>query len=162
MATARPPKLEKLTDNETLNSFLIWKENLKYTLDLDNNCKPFVSCNCTSWSDSDTADRGLADDGSLVPQDDRKTKSEKARLLTLMLGQIANWCTVISRHQIVNESTSLDSIWSMIREYYGFHVTGSRFLDLTSICLLPGEKPARLYQRLVSFFTDNLFSKASV
>jgi hypothetical protein len=49
----------------------------------------------------------------------------------------------------------------MIREHYGFHVTGQRFLDLTSMRLLPGEKPADLYQRLVCFFTDNLFTRAS-
>ena len=78
-----------------------------------------------------------------------------------MLGQVANYCNIIARHQIMYESTSLDSIWDMIREHYGFHVTGQRFLDLTSIRLRPGEKPADLYQRLVCFFTDNLFTRAS-
>ena len=161
MATARPPKLEKLTENETLNSFLIWKDTLVYTLDLDKNFKPFISGALTTWSDADTEDRGFADDVAPIPLDERVKKGEKAWLLTLMLGQVANWCTVISRHEIVNESTSLESIWAMIREHYGFHVTGSRYLDLASIRSLPGEKPSSLYQRLVSFFTDNLFTRAS-
>ena len=68
--------------------------------------------------------------------------ADKVRILHLMLGQIANYCNVIARHQIIYESTSLDSIWDMIREHYGFHVTGQRFLDLSAIRLKPGEKPA--------------------
>ena len=126
MATARSPKLEKLTENETLNSFLIWKDTLLYTLDLDKNFNPFISGALTTWSDADTEDRGFADNVAPIRLDERVKKGEKAWLLTLMLGQVANWCTVISRHEIVNESTPLESIWAMIREHYGFHVTGSR------------------------------------
>ena len=160
MAATRAPKMEKLSPNETLNSFLIWKDTLVYTLDLDPKFSPFLKAGVT-WGDSDTENRGFLDDNEPIPEAERKTKGEKVRVLNLMLGQIANWCTIIARHQIVNESTSLDSIWSMIREHYGFHVTGSRFLDLSSIRMLPGEKPSDLYQRLVSFFTDNLFTKSS-
>ena len=75
-----------------------------------------------------------------------------------MLGQIANWATVISRNQIVERSVSLKDIWSKIREHYGFHSTGSRFLDLTNIRLKGGERPEELYQTLVSFIDDNLLS----
>ena len=75
-----------------------------------------------------------------------------------MLGQIANFATVVSRNQIVKQSTSLDSIWSLLREHYGFQSTGSRFLTLSSMKLEPGEKPEDLYQKIVSFFDDNLLT----
>ena len=55
-------------------------------------------------------------------------------------------------------STSLASIWSKIREHYGFQCTGSRFLTLASIKLNPAERPEDLYQRLVTFFDDNLIT----
>jgi len=160
MASARAPKQWSLTTSESLTSFTNWRENLIYTLSLDTNFAPFLAENFT-WADADTEHRGLADDPNTVPEDRRKTKGEKARLLNLMLGQIANYCTVIARHQIVNESTCLDDIWTLIRGHFGFNVTGSRYLDLSSIRLLPGEKPADLYQRIVSFFTDNLFTRSS-
>ena len=55
-----------------------------------------------------------------------------------MLGQIANYSTIISRNAIVKNSTSLNDIWSKIREHYGFQTTGSRFLDLYTIELRVG------------------------
>ena len=157
----KAPKQWRLTTEETLTSFTNWKENLIYTLSQDENFNTFLVNDTITWNDSDTADRGFTDDPGTVDAARRRTKATKAKHLELMLGQVANFANIISRHQIVNESTSMRSIWDMIREHYGFHTTGSRFLDLSDIRLLPGEKPADLYQRLVSFFTDNLFVRSS-
>ena len=84
----------------------------------------------------------------------RKTAVQKAATLRLMLGQIANFATVVSRNQIVKNSTSLPVIWSLLREHYGFQSTGSRFLTLSSMNLDPGERPEDLYQKIVSFLVD--------
>ena len=92
---------------------------------------------------------------------ERKTKEEKVASLNLMLGQIANHATIISRNQIVKNSVSLVDIWEKIRQHYGFHTTGSRFLDLTALKLNPGERPEDFYQRLVSFIDDNLLTADS-
>ena len=73
-------------------------------------------------------------------------------------GQIANYATIISRNQIVKSSTSLTDIWDKIRQHYGFHTTGSRFLDLTKIKLSGGDRPEDLFQKLVSFIDDNLLT----
>ena len=78
-----------------------------------------------------------------------------------MLGQIANYATIISRNTIVKSSTSLNNIWTKIREHYGFQTTGSRFLDLTQIRLQVDERPEDLFQRIVSFFDDNLVTEES-
>ena len=73
-----------------------------------------------------------------------------------MLGQIANYCPVISRNTIVKNSTSMGSIWQAIRLHFGFQSTGSHFLDFNNITLAPAECPEDLYQRLMSIIEDNL------
>ena len=157
---SRAPKQWKLEKKETLNSYNNWKENLLYTLSLDANFTIFLSNPAFTWSKATSADpnRGLTDDADTVPQDRRRTKEQKVIQLNLMLGQIANFATVISRNTIVKNSTSLGDIWSKIREHFGFHITGSRFLDLTSIQLTTDERPEDLYQRLLTFFDDNLLT----
>jgi hypothetical protein len=42
MAVARAPKQWSLTKNETVNSFENWKQNLQYTLALDEQFAPFL------------------------------------------------------------------------------------------------------------------------
>ena len=71
----------------------------------------------------------FANDGAGVDAADRKTAAEKVSSLELMLGQIANFCTVILRNMIVKNSTSLKDIWQLIRLHFGFQSTGSHFLD---------------------------------
>ena len=73
-----------------------------------------------------------------------------------MLGQIANYCPVISRDIIVKNSTSVNGIWQAIRAHYGFQSTGAHFLDFNSICLEPDERLEDLYQRILSFIDDSL------
>jgi hypothetical protein len=61
--------------------------------------------------------------------------------LELMLGQIANYCPIISRNPIVKNSTSISSIWQSIRLRYGFQSTGGHFLDFNNIHLEAKERP---------------------
>ena len=75
--------------------------------------------------------------------------------LDLMLGQIANFCPVISRSSTVKNSASISSIWQAIRTHYGFQSTGARFLDFSDIKLEVDERPEDLFQRLMSFTEDN-------
>ena len=151
-----------LTKTETLNSFTNWKENLLYILSLDNNFAPFLVDGVTWLKKSTvTPTRGFTDDANTIPEAQRRTAVQKCAHLELMLGQIANYATIISRNTIVKSSTSLTNIWTKIREHYGFQTTGSRFLDLTQIRLLTDECPEDLYQRLVSCFDDNLVTADS-
>ena len=73
-----------------------------------------------------------------------------------MLGQVANYCPVVSRNTIVKNSTSIDSIWQAIRMHFGFQSTGAHFIDLSDIKLEPEERPEDLFQRLMAFVEDNL------
>ena len=148
-----------MSKTETINTFNNWRENQIYSLNIDDDFKPFLADNVT-WGKKTAASplRGFTDDANTVEAAARKTKEQKCANLDLMLGQLANWALVISRHQITKNSTSLVDIWNKIREHYGFLGTGARFLDLSSIKLDIGERPEDLYQRLLSFFEDNLLT----
>ena len=128
--TARGPKQWSLSKNETINSFENWRQNLVYTLSLDTNFAPFLADSAT-WAKKTKAQplRGFTDDGETVPLSRRKTARQKVNFLDLMLGQIANYCPVISRNTLLKNSTSIQSVWNILREHFGFQITGAHFLD---------------------------------
>ena len=160
--THRAPKQWSLSKNETVNSFENWKHNLQYTLSLDPNFAPFLIDNFT-WDKKTKASplRGFIDDDDQVPAAKRRTAQQKMSMLELMLGQIANYCPVISRSTIVKNSTSITNIWQAIRLHFGFQSTGGHILDFASIHLNADERPEDLYQRLTAFVEDNLLRRDS-
>ena len=79
-----------------------------------------------------------------------------------MLGQIANYCPVISRNTLIKNSTSIQSVWNMIREHFGFQITGAHFLDFANLHLEADERPEDLFQRLMAFVEDTLLHTNSL
>ena len=162
MATVRAPKQWSLTKNETITSFESWRQNLIYTLSLDNNFAPFlVSGEKWDKKTKDSQHRGFVDDDENVPEARRRTKEQKVTMLEMLLGQIANYAPIISRNTIVKSSTSIDSIWHVIRLHYGFQTSGSHFLDLAGIKLQSDANLEDLYQRIIAFIEDNLLKPES-
>lgn len=159
MAGIRAPKQWCLTKNETINSFENWKQNLQYTLSLDTNFSAFLVDGATWEKKTRTTPlRGFVDDDGDVPEARRRTAQQKVTFLELMLGQVANFCPIISRNSIVKNSTSINSIWQLIRMHFGFQCTGAHFIDFTDIKLETNERPEDLFQRLIAF-TDNLLTR---
>ena len=156
----RAPKQWCLGKNETINSFENWKQNILYTLSLDQNFVPFLVGN-VQWQKKSKASpsRDFTNDGENIPERIRKTKEQKSSLLDLLLGQIANYSPLISRNTIVRNSTSIEQVWQTIRLHYGFQTTGGHFIDFSDIKLESDEKPEDLYQRLVAFLEDNLLKQ---
>ena len=153
----RAPKQWSLTKQETITSFEAWRQNLQYILSLDRNFAGFLADGMTWLKKSPGSPRrGLQDDPDSVPQASRRTAQQKCTHLELMLGQIANYCPVISRNTIVKNSTSMSSIWQAICLHFGFQSTGAHFLDFNNITFASAERPEDLYQRLTSFIEDNL------
>ena len=109
-AAPRAPKQWQLTKNETITSYESWRQNLVYILSLDKNFVPFLEA---TWQKQTAANprRGLTNDGTSIPETQRLTAAQKNAHLDLLLGQIANFCPVISRNSIVKHSTSLNDIW---------------------------------------------------
>ena len=159
MAHQRAPKQWALTKNETITSFNAWRQNLVYILSLDPGFAPLIN---TNWQKKTAANpnRGYTNDGAGVDAADRRRAVQKAYALEMMLGQVANFCPIISRNSIVKNSTSLDSIWQKIRLHFGFQSSGAHFLDFCNIKLQADEKPEDLFQRLTAFVEDNLLTTA--
>ena len=160
MATNRAPKQWSLTRNETITSFESWRQNLLYTLSLDASFATFLLPN-TTWLKKTRAAplRGFQDDAEDIPN--RRTAAQKVAQLDLLLGQIANFCPIISRNTIVKNSTSIKSIWQSIRAHYGFQSSGAHFIDLINIQLKPDERPEDLFQRVMAFVEDSLLNENS-
>ncbi len=95
--THRAPKQWCLTKVETVNSFENWRQNLVYTLSLDTEFVPFL-VDGARWEKKTRASpfRGFTDDDDDVPAARRRTRQQKISTLELVLGQIANYCPVIS------------------------------------------------------------------
>ena len=99
--------------------------------------------------------RGLeSDDNALLSRS--LTARQKANFLELMLGQIANYCPIISHSTLVKNSTALKFIWQTIRQHFGFQVTGAQFIDFSDIHLAADEHHEDLRQRLMAFVEDSL------
>ena len=109
MAATRAPKQWSLTKNETITRFEAWRQNLKYTLSLDPNFAIYL-VDGTTWTKKVPANptRGLTDNGEEVPAASRRNAAQKVAHLELMLGQIANYCPIISRNVIIKQSTSVE------------------------------------------------------
>ena len=156
MATHRAPKQWYLTKVETVNSLENWKENFKHILSMDALFVSFLVSGFT-WEKKTKAspNRGLTDDPNTVDQQARKTAAQKVTHLELLLGQIANYCPIISRNTIVKNFVCRLNL----AMYLGtFQSSGAHFLDLAEIKLEHGEQPEDLYQRLMAFIEDNLLT----
>lgn len=153
----RAPKQWTLTKTETITTFENWKSNLVYTLSLDPNFAKFLVEGLTWEKKSNILPlRGFIDDTEAIPAANRLTGLQKVVHLELMLGQIANFCPILSRNTFLKNSTSINSIWQSIRLHFGFQSSGSHFLDFAEIKLESDERYEDLFQRLSAFVEDNL------
>lgn len=126
---------------ETINSFENWKQILLYFLSLDNNFNPFLAEGVSSLKKTKAQPlRGFKDDSTDTAAWKRLTAKQKVSFLELMLGQIANYCPIISRSTLVKTSTSLKFIWQTIRQHFGFQPTGAHFIDFSNMKLEAGKR----------------------
>ena len=160
--THRAPKQWCLSKSETINSFENWRQNIVYTLSLDPNFAPFLG-EGTQWGKKTraTPNRGFEDDDQNVPEAQRRTAAQKVTMLEVLLGQIANYCPIISRSTIVKNSTSMENIWQTIRLHFGFQTTGAHFLDFATIKLEPNERPEDLFQSIIAFIENNMLRQGT-
>ena len=147
-------KPSELTKTETFYTFQAWKQKLLYFLRADSTFVHFVDRKWQKYS-ATNPHRGFADD--LV----KGTKEVQNSRLENMLEFVASYAPVISRNTIVKQSTSLDYIFQKLREHYGFQSSGANFLDLANIKYDPSERYEDLFQKLLSFFEDNLLKADS-
>ena len=94
----RAPKQWCLGKDETVNSFENWKQNIVYSAFLVDG---------VTWGKNTKPDplRGFND--ADVSVNSRRTAAQKVTIFEFMLGQIANYCPVLSRNIIVRNSTAV-------------------------------------------------------
>ena len=148
---AKAPKPWKLSENETFSSFTNWQSNLTYVLSQETNFSAFLAPDVL-WGKSSVTDRGLTAVGSV-------TAPQRAAHLNQMLGLIAQWVPNFLSNDIVKNSTCLDDVWNFVRKYYGFQQSETNFMKLQQISWEEGERPERLYQRVLAHLQDNLLTK---
>ncbi|MES9905324.1 MAG: hypothetical protein ABW168_21945 [Sedimenticola sp.] len=149
------PKQWKLTEEESFSSFTSWQQNLVYLLTQDKNFRPFLLKDATWNKESPTApNRGFTDD-------DEFSAAQKSSNLYQMLGLVAQWVPHYLCTDIVKNSTSMPSIWQIIRKYYGFQQSETQFMKFATIVWEDGERPERLYQRIIAHLQDNLLVQDS-
>lgn len=151
----KAPKPWKLTEDESFSSFTSWKNNLLYTLSQDENFKSFLEPG-SKWKKATAANpnRGLTNDPDGA--DNALTAAQKVTHLTQMLGLISQWVPHYLAGDITKNSTNLESIWQFIRKYYGFQQSETQFMKFSAIVWEDGERPERLYQRILAHLQDNL------
>ena len=56
---------------------------------------------------------------------------------------------------IVNDTSSIEDVWSLVRSYYNFVQSEANFLDYFDLRQEPGERPERFYRRLRAAVMDS-------
>ena len=120
MATIHAPKQWSLTKTETITPFESCRQNLQYTLALDQNFARFLVDGFTWLKKTPTTPLwGLTDDGDGVPEDKRHT-AEKSHSIRPYARTDCQLLPSDIQDSIVKNSISMNSIWQAIPLHYGF------------------------------------------
>lgn len=153
----------RLTEKEDFPSFQSWQTTIIYYLTHGDNIaykQYFDTAVTPNWqrADSDDPNRGLA----ATAGEGAQTAVQRKDQLESLLKFIAQHAPQYLATQIVEDSTGMDFVWQLIREYYGFASSELTFMTYYSIQQEEGERPQRLYHRLISHVRDNLLQKDGV
>ena len=159
MSLDKGPKVRILSDRESLSTLEIWRQNVIYHLGLNAEFKPYLADTVT-WGKKSKANpnRNLQND-TVGDMNVRKTAAEKSVIVDLLLSQIANFCPLIPRNDIVKDCADLNAVWQRVRLFYNLQTTGAFLNECWNITREPDESPQALYARLKSCYDDNLLQR---
>ena len=92
----------------------------------------------------------------------RKLLAKRQRDLCSLLSIIGRKVDQYDFDEVVNSSTSLASIWSMIKLVCDIGRKGAHFLELGKIKYEQGESPVKYYKKIYHHFMDNLYKSGDV
>ena len=137
----------RLDENETLTSFEDWRNNLLFYLGQETKFAPFLVPGISWGTAADANNRGLADATAL-------------RTLQNFLGVIASLAPPLLHGDIIDDTKSLNEVFTLIRTYYQFAPSEATFIKFSEIKreVKDGtlERPMHLYLRMRQFIRDNL------
>ena len=150
-------KCWSLSENETFSSFENWKRIIVNFLKTHKKNIYFLKSD-TTWLPYSPSrpDRGLTAD--FVEKVIVTSVDEKVETLTSLLSFIASYSPSHIHYCIINESTSINAVWAIIRDYYGLRRTESMFMDFINIRLEKDERPSTLYYRILAHLRDHCLS----
>lgn len=160
--TNKGPKHRVLTEDETFATFEDWQSRMKAILRKDSDYTRFLLAQGpdTSWEkvSPEHPHRGLKDDENGDP---KVKKAAKLLHLNGMLDEIAQWAPHYISHEIKAESTSIESVWNIIRCYYQFQQNEVQFMSFLKLQWEGPEKerPEHLYRKLMHHIHDNTLRK---
>ena len=101
--------------------------------------------------------------------DNAVTVATRATLLAKRQRDLATLLSIIARKvdqydfdEVLNSSTSITSIWSMIELVYDIGRKGVHFLELGKIKYEHGDSPVKFYKKIYHHFLDNLYKAGDV
>ena len=160
MASIKAPKPCKLDEIITFSAYESWKDSIEFYLSCDADFLPFLD-KSAKWAKITPNDstRGFTDQAG----GKKLTTIQQAAHLNRMLGFIAQHVPHFLSTDIKNNSTSIDSVWHIIRKYYNFQQSEVQMANFLAITWdkANDERPERLYQRLIAHVQDNLLKKES-
>ena len=96
-------------------------------------------------------------------------QDERALLLTKRRTDLHTLLNIIGRKvdeydydDVLNTSTSLDSVWTTLEQTYDIGRKGVQFLELQNIIYDKKESPVKFYKRVYHLVMDNLYKKGEV
>ena len=93
-------------------------------------------------------------------EDERKSRLAKRQNdLHTMLNIIGGKVDQYDYDDVLNMSTSLESIWSSLEQTYDIGRKGVQFLELQNITFDKNESPLKFYKRVYHLVMDNLYKK---
>lgn len=145
------PKARILTESETATSVDGWINTIQFLIEDTEKFRMYVEI---TWIPQDEDPlRGFKSSR------DGLTAHQKTYNLTQMLRWISTYAPSFLAHDIITSSTSLDSVYGIMKDYYGIRPSETKFIDLLKITLEPNERPERLYQRIRTHMQENLLKK---
>ena len=146
-----------------------WKDSMLIYLKQNDNFLPFLpGGRYASWLSAETNTDRIE---RLDPIDERNSEDQQAKMdmlikrqrdLSTMLNIIARKVDTYDYDDVMNLSTSIESIWNMIDLVYDIGRKGVHFLDLAKIKYDKGDSPSKHYKKIYHHFQDNLYKKNDV
>lgn len=151
--------------------FKTWKETMEVYLKQNDDFSLFLpGGKYENWTSAeDTEDKNRIED--LKPDDkaepdnaDGKNKllAKRRKDLHTMLSLIGRKVDQYDYDDVMNLSTSVQSIWNMIELVYDIGRKGVHFLELHKIKYEAGESPVKFYKKIYHHMMDNLYKKSDV
>ena len=88
--------------------------------------------------------------------------NKRRRDLSAMLSILARKVDQYDFDDVLNCSTSIESVWQMLEVTYDIGRKGVHFLELSKIKYESGESPSKFYKRIYHHFMDNLYKAGDV